>query len=86
MQNILKYLFYISGQDQRMHDSSSDSDSENEIGGLFRIAKHEKEKKSFESDNGLDCSKFVIAIPRDWSDEKVEYFFHQLCAWRNKVK
>lgn len=58
-------------------DGDSESDSENEIGGLFRIAKHEQEKTSNESDNGVECSKFVITVVRDWTDEKVRdiYFF-----------
>ncbi|GIY76831.1 hypothetical protein CDAR_178251 [Caerostris darwini] len=62
----LQRLVY--GQSQKIQESD-DSDSENEIGGLFRIAKHEKEKKNSMSDNAFDCSIFEIAVQRDWTNE-----------------
>ncbi|XP_054717978.1 ribosome biogenesis protein BMS1 homolog isoform X2 [Uloborus diversus] len=55
---------------QRHIQGSDDSDSEDEIGGLFRIAKYEREKKDSKCDNGLDCSKLVLTISREWMDEK----------------
>lgn len=68
----LQRLVYGESRDNTRNNGESDSDSENEIGGLFRVAKHEQEKKSYESDNGVECSKFVAAIIRDWTDEKIK--------------
>ncbi|XP_055948782.1 ribosome biogenesis protein BMS1 homolog [Argiope bruennichi] len=48
---------------------SDESDSEDEIGGLFRLAKHEKEKKDLQSDNAVDCSAFITTVQRNWEDE-----------------
>ncbi|KFM76305.1 Ribosome biogenesis protein BMS1-like protein, partial [Stegodyphus mimosarum] len=55
---------------QRQVQETEDSDSDDEIGGLFRLAKHEKEKKHFQSDDGIDCCKFTTSVSRDWTDEK----------------
>lgn len=64
-------IICFTDRNQIKDEEASDSDSENEIGGLFRIAKHEQEKKTFESDNGIECSKFVVVVMRDWTNEKV---------------
>ncbi|GFR33485.1 ribosome biogenesis protein BMS1 homolog [Trichonephila clavata] len=56
-------------KDRKVKGESDDSDSEGEIGGLFRLAKHEKEKKNMLSDNGMDCSIFKISVQRDWMND-----------------
>ncbi|KAG8193599.1 hypothetical protein JTE90_000232 [Oedothorax gibbosus] len=56
---------------QKQTADSEDSDSGDELGGLFYLAKHEKEKKQAQGDNALDCTKFINRVPRDWSDENV---------------
>ncbi|PRD24562.1 UNVERIFIED_CONTAM: Ribosome biogenesis protein BMS1 [Trichonephila clavipes] len=59
----------VYGERRKVKQESDDSDSEDEIGGLFRLAKHEKEKKSMLSDNGLDCSVFKTLVQRDWTHD-----------------
>ena len=71
MLNQIHVVICFAGRSQTKDEAESDSDSENEIGGLFRIAKHEQEKKTFESDNGIECSKFIVVVMRDWTNEKV---------------
>lgn len=63
----LQRLVY--GGQKGVQKETDDSDSEDEIGGLFRLAKHEKEKKDRQSDNGLDCSIFKVAVQRDWTND-----------------
>lgn len=60
----------MAGQSEELEDS----DSEDEVGGLFRIAKHEKERKQTQGDNALDCTKFLITVQRDWSDRNVREY------------
>ncbi|GFS46590.1 ribosome biogenesis protein BMS1 homolog [Nephila pilipes] len=63
----LQRLVY--GERRKVQQEADKSDSEDEIGGLFRIAKYEKEKKDMQSDNGLDCSIFKVTVQRDWTNE-----------------
>ncbi|XP_042903789.1 ribosome biogenesis protein BMS1 homolog isoform X3 [Parasteatoda tepidariorum] len=54
-----------------IRNQDSESESDGEIGNLFFIAKHEKDKKNVLSDNDVDCSRFVSNVPRDWSDQEI---------------
>ncbi|GFY78261.1 ribosome biogenesis protein BMS1 homolog [Trichonephila inaurata madagascariensis] len=63
----LQKLVY--GDRRKLKQESDDSDSEGEIGGLFRVARYEKEKKNMLSDNGLDCSMFKTSVQRDWTHD-----------------
>ena len=56
---------------------ASDSEDENdELGGLFRVARKQKQDKFNKGHaDGTDCSRFPVEQVRDWEVEEVKSVF-----------
>ncbi|XP_051837952.1 ribosome biogenesis protein BMS1 homolog [Antechinus flavipes] len=64
--NLRKLIYGAVAEDD---DDDEEGDENEELGGLFRVSRPDKESKR--KADSLDCSKFPVEAPQDWDLEEV---------------